>query len=121
MLQKSSDLFKFKRLIIVNGIPLMFKRSALNEFNEPTNSLTDIKEIRCFYHVQNVRDYVKIEGSEGGRYVTKPTPKLLALFEDVDLLNVDDKVDCNGKSYKITGFENVSEMNVITDISLELI
>lgn len=121
MINKKFEAYKINREIKKSGIVYEFKRSKVNEFNEPTDVFEVIGELKGIYHEQN--SSVQIIMGDTTQTRTKKIPMILCLYDDVAnlLLKVDDIIKINGKVLKVTGITNIQEWNIIADISLEVV
>lgn len=121
MINKKFEAYKINREIKKSGIVYEFKRSKVNEFNEPTDEFEVIGELKGIYHEQN--SSVQIIMGDTTQTRTKKIPMILCLYDDVAnlLLKVDDIIKINGKVLKVTGITNIQEWNIIADISLEVV
>lgn len=121
MINKKFELYKINREIKKSGIEYEFKRSKVNEFNEPTDEFEVIGKLKGIYHEQN--SSVQIMMGDTTQTRTKKIPMILCLYDDVAnlLLKVDDIIKINEKVLKVTGITNIQEWNIIDDISLEVV
>lgn len=121
MINKKFEAYKINREIKKSGIVYEFKRSKVNEFNEPTDEFEVIGKLKGIYHEQN--SSVQIIMGDTTQTRTKKIPMILCLYDDVAnlLLKVDDIIKINGKVLKVTGITNIQEWNIIADISLEVV
>lgn len=122
MVNTRFEAYKIKREIKRSGKQFKFKRIKRNKYKEP-----DVKEgfdvlgsLGGLYHEQN--SMVSVQTNETTQSRTKKIPAILCLWEDAQNLQLqfEDVVFINGKRFKITGVENVAELNIIADISLEV-
>lgn len=121
MINKKFEAYKINREIKKSGIEYEFKRSKVNEFNEPTDEFEVIGKLKGIYHEQN--SSVQIIMGDTTQTRTKKIPMILCLYDDVAnlLLKVDDIIKINGKVLKVTGITNIQEWDIIADISLEVV
>lgn len=121
MINKKFEAYKINREIKKSGIEYEFRRSKVNEFNEPTDEFEVIGKLKGIYHEQN--SSVQIIMGDTTQTRTKKIPMILCLYDDVAnlLLKVDDIIKINGKVLKVTGITNIQEWNIIADISLEVV
>lgn len=113
------ELSKIKREIQRHGLKYRVVRQVLDEYNEDTGERIDISEIKGIFHI--VKGYSTRKVSDGGIVETKGSPKLLVLFEDSKELRTGDIVSINGSDYAIREINNVDEMNLFCDLSLEVL
>lgn len=113
---------KLKRLINTQGQFFVFKRYGENDFGEydPDTPIAEI-EVKGVYH--ETTSYVSVTESTATRSQTKPVPMVLTLWKSIENnpVKLDDKVEYNGKEYRVTGVTNIQERNYGADISLEVI
>ena len=109
---------KVKRLIISQGQEFSFNRPGKNEFGEPTGTAETVK-IKGVYH-ESI-GYVTRTSSEGSRVRSKPSPMILALWDDGSKVKLNDSLLLQGKEYKVVGVKDVGESKVVADISLEVV
>ncbi len=121
MVNKEFEAYKIKRELKRSGIDYEFKRFGENEFGEPNSEPTLVGTVKCIYHEQNSN--VSVTTGDTTQVRTKKVPMLLCLWEDIArfILQVDDVVLFNDKTFKVTGVTNIQEWNVIADISLEVV
>lgn len=103
------------------GKVFTFKRQNKNEYGELIDSFTTY-EIFGLYHETN--SYIELNISDSGKIQSKKNPMILYCqndYEETDIVpKIDDIVEINGRTFKVTGTVNVSELNVFKDISLEV-
>lgn len=112
---------KLKRLLSTYGIKYHFERLERNDFGEVATPRTVSKafDIVGVYHEQSQR--IQISVSNEVRYRTEKQPFILAEYESVSALEVDDVLLYNGVEYRVAGIHNVHNLNVYGDISLEVL
>ncbi len=110
------QIHKVAQAIKTHGSSFTFARPAVNEFGEPTDGGTKIK-IRGLYHTTH--SFVSTSGTQGSTTRSKRSPLILALMEDGAKIQTGDTLIYQGRKYTVTEVQNVSEMNICTDISLE--
>lgn len=121
MINTRFEAYKIKRELKRSGIDYEFKRTEKNDFGEPTDELKVVGKFRGLYHEQN--STIQITAGDTTRTRTKKVPMILCLYEDTAslILQVDDIVKINAKTFKVTGITNIQEWNLISDISLEVV
>jgi len=132
------EAFKLQRQLARSGKEYRFYRAGKNAFGEPDrpphpNPLPGgegigekVGSVKGLYHEINY--FVKTETSEaatvrGTRGRPIKQPMILCLLESVkaaDLLFGDTTV-INGKTFKVTGVQNIQEWGIIASISLEVV
>lgn len=112
-----NELHKVEREILIHGLTYNIIRTETDKYGEPIEDKT-ITNISGLFHIS--KGYVTKNISDGTRTHSKGQPKLLVIYEDAKQLLIGDIVMINNKKYKIIELNNLQEMNIITDISLEV-
>lgn len=120
MLVTESSLHRVKQTIDWRGMLFSFFRKENNVYGENSGEPIKIAEIKGFYH-NGSSNHIAINTSDAGMVIDKNTPYIMALWEDSKDLKTEDLVEFNGKQYKVSGVNNISELNIIAEISLEKI
>lgn len=110
------QLNKVRRLINTQGKNFQFKRRGTNEFGEP-NGQTESVNIVGVYH--ETTSFLSKSATEATTIRQKASPMVLCLWEDAQRILHTDELSFNGKSYKVGEVKNISEANIVGDISLE--
>lgn len=110
------QLNKVRRLVHTQGKPFSFKRQGLNEFGEP-NGQTESVDIVGVYH--ETTSFLSKTATESTTIRQKPSPMILCLWEDAQKIIHTDELPFNGKLYRVGDIKNISEANIVGDISLE--
>lgn len=110
------QLNKVRRLINTQGKNFQFKRRGTNEFGEP-NGQTESVNIVGVYH--ETTSFLSKSATEATTIRQKPSPMILCLWEDAQKILHTDELSFNGKNYKVGEVKNISEANIVGDISLE--
>lgn len=110
------QLNKVRRLINTQGKNFQFKRRGTNEFGEP-NGQTESVDIVGVYH--ETTSFLSKSATEATTIRQKPSPMILCLWEDAQKILHTDELSFNGKNYKVGEVKNISEANIVGDISLE--
>lgn len=121
MINTRFEAYKIKRELKRSGIDYEFKRAGKNDFGEPTGKLEVVGKLKGLYHEQN--GSIQVATGETTRTRTKKIPMILCLYEDTAflVLQADDIVVINSKTFKVTGVTNIQEWNLISDVSLEVV
>lgn len=133
MVNKQFEAYKLKREITRSGTKYEFRRNMLNKFGEPTGEQMVVGRLSGLYHEEN--GSIQIATGETTRSRSKKVPMILCLYGDAASLGwcnpdvpvngrgvmVDDNVIINGKTFVVSGVVNISEWNIIADISLEVV
>lgn len=112
----SFQLNKVRRLINTQGRVFTFVRQRTNEFGEP-NGQTESIDILGVYH--ETTSFLSKSATESTTIRQKSSPMILCLWEDSQKILHTDELQFNGKSYKLGEVKNLSESNIVVDISLE--
>ena len=119
MVNNKFEAYKLHRELKRSGKEYTFKRAVLNEFKEPTKDTTKVGTLIGLYHEQNSN--ISITTGDTTQTRNKKIPAILCLFDDAKFLKVDDIVEINSKTFKVTGILNIQEWNIIADVSLEVV
>ncbi len=115
---------KIKRQIEWNGQEFVFTRYALNEYEEIDYSKVDKEfHLKGIFHegggyggMLNIQVYER----DGARTLTKMKPMILCLYEDGKDLDMDDEVIISDYKYKVVDKNDVKNLKVAFEISLEI-
>lgn len=110
------QLNKVRRLINTQGKPFKFTRQGTNGFGEP-NGQTESVDIVGVYH--ETTSFLSKSATEATTIRQKSSPMILCLWEDAQRVLHTDELSFNEKSYKVGEVKNISEANIVGDISLE--
>lgn len=110
---------KVQRQINYNGQTFIFNKISRDKYHQANISTPVEITIKGLFH-QTI-SYVNINSSEAGRMVRKPSPMIIALYEDCQNINTDDIVFIGDNKYKVIDKTDINNLNVACDISLELI
>ncbi len=116
------EAYKIAREIKKSGVQNVFYRDGKNEFGEPdTDTRVTIGTLKSLYHEQN--GYVQMSVADEVQYRTKKMPMLMALHEDVKVLDLQagDYTIINSRKYKITNVLNLYNWDILCDLSLEVL
>lgn len=121
LINSKFEAFKLKQLLKTNGVNFDIKRKKLNEFNEILDEDPEtVTTIIGVYHEQSTT--IKIQSGQTTQYRTKKTPMILCGYtEELNLIKPKDIIHYNNKSYVVQGIVNYMELNIIMDISLEVV
>lgn len=112
-----NELHKVKREICLHGTKYEFKRDILDEYKEPTGEKKIITTCGLFHITKNYVQFVTNES----KVRSKGQPMMFVCYEDAKYIKSEDVVDINGRTYKVNHVNNIQEMNIVADISLELV
>lgn len=114
---------KIQRQILWNGQDFIFRRMKKNEYHEISDEVEKEFNVHGVFHegggyggMLNIELYER----DGARTVTKMKPMILCLYEDGKDLIIDDEVFIAGSKFKVVEKNNVKQINVAFEISLEL-
>lgn len=110
------QLNKVRRLIHTQGKTFSFKRQGTNDFGEP-NGQTESVDIVGVYH--ETTSFLSKTATGATTIRQKSSPMILCLWEDAQKILHTDELSFNGKTYKVGEVKNLSESNIVGDISLE--
>lgn len=121
MINNKFEEYKIRRELLRSGNDYTFYRNGTNEFGEPVEKPVEIGTFKGLYHEQNSN--IQISTGDTTQTRTKKIPMILCLFDDISGLDLKtgDFVIINSRTFKLTGIVNISEWNIVTDISLELV
>lgn len=97
-----------------------FKRKTTNEYGEKDGSESIVTSFKGLFH-SGSDDQIKLTTEDGGTVRSKNTYYLMTAWENAESLHQEDTVEINKNVYVVSGIENLSERNIIGEISLELI
>ena len=111
---------KFKRKLLKEGSYYTFGRVLKNEFGEVIDETpVVVKTTSGIFH--EMQSYVTVSTTEGSRQSKMPTPMVLCQWEEVSTqVKRDDVVTIKGMPMKVTAINNVGNIDVYADISLEV-
>lgn len=118
-MNKCIELYKVQREIKMHGSDFTVKRNKIDEYKEPTGEKETITTFRGLFHITKTFQTRNIEDGTVTR--TKGQPMILADYSDVGEIRNGDIIEYNGLEYTVVDVNNVEQMNIITDISMELI
>lgn len=114
---------KILRQVKWNGREMTFVRYARNSYNELTNDVESEIKIRGVFHegggyggMLNIELYE----NDGARTVSKMKPMVMCLFEDGKCIDIDDEVQIGESLYHVVEKNDVSNLGVAYEISLEI-
>lgn len=120
MNQAAFQLNKVRRLIKTSGKVFEFKTRGTNEFGEP-NGEPVARQVKGVFHESPgcASGYVTKTSSDATTTRMKSQPMILTLWESVSDLKHGSELKFNGKTYKVNEVTNISQANLVADISLE--
>ena len=114
----SHQLHAICQVLKVRGQNCVFSRQGENEFHEP---LGDEEVLKCkgLYHTSNQLNYLSSSIEESGKVYTDKRPKLLVLFDN--RVQNEDTVSIGSSKYKVSGIDDLGDLHLCLDLSLEVI
>ena len=105
-----------KRLIHLRGQNAEVFRPKENEFHEPDGQC-QVGQYRGLFHEAN--GYLRTLTGEAGKTYTAKQPMFLTLY--TDQLRKEDLMEIKGTRYRIIGLDNLGNLHIFLDISLEVV
>lgn len=115
----SIELHKVEREICLHGGQYIFNRDVLDDYGEPTEETTKVATIRGLFHIS--KGYASRNVSDGTITRTKGSPMLLAKYNDTLEIRQGDYIHINEKKYVVNEINNIMELGIVSDISLEVV
>ena len=114
---------KIKRQIDWNGQEFEFKRYAENSYHELSDEVEQTFNVKGIFHeaggyggMLNIELYER----EGSREFSKMKPMILCLYDDVSKqLTLDDRVQVGDDKYFVVEKNDIKNMHIAYEISLE--
>lgn len=107
------------RNIKTHGQTFTFLRDGKNRYGEPTGTKTEVTSVQGLFHQS--RGFITKDTSDGTTSRTKPQPQILCLSgDDVKLIQQGDTLEYSGQLYTVTGVDDVNNLGIACDISLEM-
>ena len=103
----------------MHGSEFTVKRNKIDEYKEPTGKPEIITAFRGLFHITKTFQTRTVEDGTVTR--TKGQPMVLADYSDVKEIHNGDIIEYNGLEYTVVDANNIEQMNIIADISMELI
>lgn len=112
------DISKIKRAIDTHGQSFTFLHPGANDYGEPTDNYGSIT-VKGLFH--QTRGYITKNVTDGTISRSKPQPQILTLYDITSTIKLGDKLNFAGHTYNVTGVDNIGNLNIALDISLEMI
>lgn len=110
------QIHKLRQAIKVNGELFTFRKVEQNEYKE--NVLNgDFVSIEGIFH--EAYSQVTINNADDARVKRVPSPSVLVLTKQGYMPDTDSIMQYKGKTYRVIGFKDVSNLGIATEISLE--
>ena len=113
------ELHKVVREINTHGSAYQFYRDKLNEYEEATGDVENVGEIKGLFH--QTKSYISRKVTDATETRTKGQPLIMMCYEDSKSLQSGDKVNVAENEYRVTGINNINELCIISDVSLEAV
>lgn len=113
----SFELHKVEREIKMHGDTFEIHRDILDEYGEATGDSEKVCDIRGLFHIS--KGFVSRSTGDATTTHATGSPMLLCLFSETEQIQSGDWLELNGARYNITDVTNVSEQNIVADMSLE--
>ena len=107
---------KIQREIDWSGENFVFTHNEEDKYHRETAETS--YSIKGIFHQST--SYSNKTSNDGSTTRTKPSPMILCNYDDGVQINLGDSVNINNQDYFVTAIQNVQELNVAFDISLEL-
>lgn len=120
MFDEKTALHRVEQQIAWRGQLFSVLRPKLNEFNEKSNKLEKVAEIKGIFH-NGSANHIVVVISNNGQVQEKNTPYILTTYFNGCKVKKDDVITINDINYKVVGVNNINEYNIISDISLEVV
>lgn len=107
------------RNIKAHGQTFTFKRHGKNRHGEPDGTKTVVVSIQGLFH--QTRGFITKNTSDGTVSRSSPQPQILCLSgDDTKLIQQGDLLEYSGQDYTVTGVDDVNNLGLACEISLEL-
>lgn len=113
------ELHKVVREINTHGSTYQFYRDKLNEYEETTGDVENVGEIKGLFH--QTKSYISRKVTDATETRTKGQPLIMMCYEDSKGIQNGDKVNVAENEYRVTGINNINELCIISDVSLEAV
>lgn len=105
-----------ERLIYLHGMPAHISRPKENEFHEPARA-EQIGICKGLFHEAN--GYLGTLTVEAGKTYTAKQPMFLTMY--TGRIQKEDLLEINGTVYRATGLDDLGNMHIFLDVSLEVL
>ena len=110
---KVQEAYTLSQAIQRHGRDFTVTRTKQNEFKEPAGE-EPVGSFRGLFHVST--RYLDISLTEAAKVSTRRQPQLMLLY--TDKIHKEDRVELNGKTYTVTGVDDVGNRQLCTELSL---
>ena len=113
------EMNKVLKEITIHGLKYQFRRDKLNEYEESTGEEEKVIECKGLFH--QTKSYISRSVSDATTTQTKGQPLIMMGYDDSKSIQSGDKVNVSGNEYRVTGINNINELCIISDVSLEAV
>ena len=107
---------RIQREIDWSGAEYTFTHKEEDKYHREASEVSYV--VKGIFH--QATSYKNKNSDNGSVTSTKPSPMILCMYQDGAQVSIGDTVIINKQDYLVTGIQNVQELNVAFDISLEL-
>lgn len=111
------ELAKVEREICTHGETFSFYRYKKNEYEEDTEEKEVVCDAPGLFH--QTKSYVSRSVSDANVTETKAQPMILFVLDDVLKVSPGDMIDFSGRTYTVSGKNDVNQYGALCDVSLE--
>lgn len=108
---------KLNRILKQYGVAYTFSRPGKNSFGESTGASSSLNIVGVFHPSGERR--IAVSGADAASTQTESIPCILTSWQDASNVAVGDSAIINGVPFSVSGIDNVGELNVAGEISLE--
>lgn len=113
------ELFKVLKEIEIHGLEYQFRRDKLDEYEEATGEEENVILCKGLFH--QTKSYISRSVSDATTTQTKGQPLIMMSYANSKNIQKGDKVNVSGNEYRVTGINNINELCIISDVSLEAV
>lgn len=114
-----NEIFKLKREIQTHGTSFTVYKDVLDEYGQPTEEHENVCDVKGLYYTTNV--YQSRSSNYGTTTRARLQPMILAMYNDCKDIAPGMFVFFNNKRFDIVSVNDVSQYNVVCDITLEVV
>lgn len=111
---------KLKLALRKDGKEYIFKTKKKNDYGEYLDEYEEDEKVICGIYHEN-RGYVSKTTNDATKINTKKQPMILCDYEASQKIKQNDEVEIEGKRYVVIEIDNISNLDIYADISLEVI
>jgi head-tail adaptor len=108
--------YNIQRRIDLLGRSCRFLRSGSNAYGEPTETTSVVHTCNGLFHSADNGHHIEITLEDKGTTQTKKRPRLLIAYTDA--VKLKDTVEVNGRTFVVTGLEDIGNEGAFLEISL---